>query len=146
MRKLALLLLVVLASTAAVRAQGDLAGDYTLVMTEDAAWHRHVLVLESVDDRGVKGTLKLDCGLGPEARAPLPHERVHTLPFEGRWSKSGGLHFEVVVPGEQPLRYAFELYPVRRGTAALVGVVTVTAETAEISAGPVRHGVWAGRD
>lgn len=146
MRKLALLLLVLLSSTAVARAQGDLVGNYTLVMTEDAAWHRHVLVIESADSSGAKGVLKLDRGLGPEARAPLPDERVHELPFTGRWSKSGGLHFEVVVGQEQPLHYSFELYPVRRGTAALVGVVTVSAETREITAGPVRHGVWAGRD
>lgn len=144
MRKLTLLLLLLLAAHA--QAASDLIGTYTLVMTEDAAWHRNVLVLDSVDGNEVRGKLKLDWGLGPEARAPKPDERTHEVPFEGRMSKSGGLHFEVEVGQEERVLYTFELYPVERGGQALVGVVTVAPQRAEISAGPWKRGVWAGRE
>lgn len=144
MRMLTLLLLLLLSATA--QAAPDLVGSYTLVMTEDAAWHRNVLVIDSADSSGVHGKVTLDWGLGPEARAPKPDERTHEVPFVGRWSKSGGLHFEVEVGHDEPVLYTFELYPVQRGGAALVGVVTVAPQRGEISAGPWKRGVWAGKD
>jgi len=127
----------------AALADQPLKGAYVLQFGEDVGWHSNTLMISGTDNGVVRGTVGIDWNLGPEARAPKPDEKLHNLPFEGRWSKSGAIHFTVTVGGQTS--YAFELFPMHGRFEGFVGVVTVdtTVKDGLQRAGPARMGVVA---
>lgn len=147
MRTLTATLLCVFALYAAAWARTDLNGTYSVVMTDDASYHHNAFTITSSDDTSAKGTVTIDWSLGPQAKAPNADEKVWTVPFEAKWAKDGGLHFQVVVGKITPTHYQFEIFPTDGPKPSLVGVCTVSrAPSRDIqAAGPWKHGVIASK-
>jgi hypothetical protein len=104
----------------------DLTGDYDLSLSADHGHERHSLTLRSTAGGKVSGVVRIDRGLGPEARVPSPDEKLHSIEFTGTWpDPRDAITFAVAAGSMRALRYEFRLYPIRTATIALAGVVTV---------------------
>jgi len=140
------ILIALILMTGAAFASNELAGTYDLLLSDDPGWHGNLLTVTSSSDDVLKGTVSIDWGLGPQARAPQPDERVHVLPFTARRDKSGAYRFTVEVGKQAPTRYDFEIYVLRREATWLAGTVTlqrVVEKGDPQVAGPFRQGVLA---
>lgn len=97
-------------------------GEYELIMSGVPAWQHNGLVIRTFGDP-VSGDLHLDLGLGPEARAPKPEEKLHIKSFRAGY-EGEDISFKVEV-GEKA--YSFRLFPLSDdGQPLLAGTVTVT--------------------
>lgn len=117
MKRFCLLLLLVTFTTASA----DHLGSYELVIGGTSAWQHHGLTLTRFGDP-MEGEVSIDLGLGPQARAPQPHEKVHQKKFRAGY-EGEDISFEVKVADRS---YTFVLYPLEhKGEYCLVGTVTI---------------------
>lgn len=140
------ILIALLLMTGVAFAKDGLAGTYDLLLSDDVGWHSNLLTISSSSDDALKGTVSIDWGLGPQARAPGPDEKVHVVPFTAKRDRSGAYRFSVQVGKETPTRYGFELYVIKREATWLAGSVTVQRVLKKGEpqvAGPFRQGVLA---
>lgn len=108
--KFLLSLLFVLTMTFSAYSMFDsVIGKYDLYFPDQASWHHHTVKIDSLEGNKVTGRLALDFGLGPEARKAMKWEKIHNIPFVGRYYPSKKeIRFSVSVYLPEKVHYAFQ--------------------------------------
>lgn len=84
-------------------------GKYQLYFPYQSSWNHHTMNIDSIEGTKIRGRLSLDFGMGNEAREPKSWEKIHNIPFEGRYnSKTQGVKFAVYVELPDRVHYAFQ--------------------------------------
>lgn len=104
----------------------SLLGEYRLEIFQNSGPGKDHLILREVRPGVVIGELGLDWSLGPEARAPQPHEVFHHVPFKADVEEEGrSIEFSVTVAERQEFDFELSL-ATWEGQPALAGTVEIT--------------------
>ncbi|HEO66251.1 MAG TPA: hypothetical protein ENI73_10350 [Spirochaetes bacterium] len=88
-----------------------LKGKYTLYLPNTDSWQHHSITINKVSTRWIKGIIKLDFSIGPQAKEPSPWEILHSIPFRANYDhETKKLTFSVKVNLLRPHKYHFRGY------------------------------------
>ncbi len=73
----------------------ELIGKYRMVLGTDQGWQRHFIEIKTISSEIVTGVVGIDLSIGPQARMPLPFEKLYTIGFEGKIKNNSELIFKV---------------------------------------------------
>ncbi|GMT48483.1 MAG: hypothetical protein IEMM0008_0022 [bacterium] len=106
-----LVFLIILSLSAFGNQDHGLKGKYTLYLPNQYGWHHHSITINKVSTKWIKGVIKLDFSIGPQARVPSPWEIVHSIPFRANYNnKTKKLTFSVKVNLLRSHKYYFKGY------------------------------------
>jgi hypothetical protein len=111
--------------------QPDYTGHYAVEISGDDSWHNHGMTVRKLGDP-VMLDFSLDLNIGPQGRAPMPHERSHLKSVKVGY-EGADIVFEIDVVDTT---YTFQIYALEvENKPYFAGFVTITEGTMTRTAG-----------